>query len=204
MSAVDAGRKRGPAAGATREEVLGRVTEEFLACRRIDVQAIAVECGVARATVYRWFGSRDRLIGEAMLGVVSRRIAEARGLVGGHGAGALLDTLDVVYRGLSAAPHVRHFIDQDRQTALPLMTSSSGALHPRMVEIVKGLIDDEVQGGHYEPPTDTAALAYVLVRLTEGMLFNYAEDDLPKDLDRMREVIAALLGVNRDTSRVVS
>jgi len=182
-------------AGATREEVLACVTEEFLACHLIDVQAIAAECGIGRATLYRWFGSRDRLIGEAMLGVVSQRIADAREQVGGHGAKALLDTLDLVYRGLSAAPHVRYFIDQDRATALPLMTSSSGALHPRMVEITKGLIDAEVEGGHYEPPTDSATLAYVLVRLTEGLLFNYAEDDMPKDLERTREVIAVLLGV---------
>jgi AcrR family transcriptional regulator len=187
--------------------VLARVTEEFLACRRIDVQAIAAELGVGRATLYRWFGSRDRLIGEAMLGVVSARIADAREYVGGHGAPALQATLDLVYRGLSAAPHVRWFIDQDRVTALPLMTSSSGALHPRMVEIVKGLIDAEVDGGHYTPPADSGALAYVLVRMAEGLLFNFHEDDMPKDLDRLREVVAALLGVpplNWDTSAVVS
>lgn len=195
MTTAQPRRKRGPEAGATREDVLARATGEFLACRRIDVQAIAVDCGVGRATLYRWFGTRDRLIGEAMLSVVSARIADARRLIGGHGPKALLDTLDLVYRGLSVAPHVRHFINQDRSTALPLMTSSSGALHPRMVEIVRGLIDDEVKGGHYEPPTDSATLAYVLVRLSEGLLFNYAEDDLPKDLERMREVIAALLGM---------
>lgn len=192
---TQSGRKRGPAAGATREDVLARATQEFLACRRIDVRAIAADRGVGRATLYRWFGSRERLIGEAMLGVVAARTADARKFIGGHGPKALLDTMDLVYHGLSGAPHVRHFIDQDRATALPLMTSSSGALHPRMVEIVKGLIDDEVEGGHYEPPTDSATLAYVLVRLSEGMLFNYAEDDMPKDLERMREVIAALLGV---------
>ncbi|MCW2966705.1 MAG: TetR family transcriptional regulator [Solirubrobacteraceae bacterium] len=194
MAAAEARRKRGPAAGATREEVLARATAEFLACRRIDVQAIAADCGVGRATIYRWYGSRDQLIGEAMLGVVSARIADARRLIGGHGAGALLDTLDLVYRGLSAAPHVRAFIERDRTTALPLMTSSSGPLHPRMIEIVRGLIDEEIAHGGYAPPTDSATLAYVLVRLAEGLLFNYAQDDIPKDLDHLREVVAALLG----------
>jgi AcrR family transcriptional regulator len=195
VSAVEPRPKRGPPAGATRDEVLERARARFLECRRIDVQAIAAECGVGRATVYRWFGSREQLIGEAMLGVIEKRIADARALVGGHGAPALLDTFDLVYRGLSAAPHVRAFIEQDRLTALPLMTSSSGPLHPRMVEIVRALMDAEVERGGYEPPTATNALAYVLVRLAEGLLFNYAEDDMPKDLDRMREVVAALLGL---------
>jgi AcrR family transcriptional regulator len=194
MAAVERARKRGPAAGATREEVLARTRADFLAGRRIDVQAIAGDCGVGRATIYRWFGSRDQLIGEAMLGVVAERVAEARRLVGGHGARALLDTLDLVYRGLSAAPHVRTFIERDRTTALPLMTSSSGPLHPQMVATVRGLIDEEIAHGGYEPPTDSATLAYVLVRLAEGLLFNYAQDDIPKDLDHLREVVAALLG----------
>ena len=36
-------------------------------------------------------------------------------------------------------------------------------------------------------------LAYVLVRLAEGLLFNPA-DDLSNDLDHLREVLAALIG----------
>lgn len=194
VSVAEHPRKRGPAPGATREEVVERARADFLACRRIDVQAIAGACGIGRATLYRWFGSREQLIGEAMFGVVGQRMAEARALAGGHGAPALLDTLDLVYRGLSAAPHVRAFIEQDRATALRLMTSSSGPLHPRMVDAIRALIDDEVDRGDYTPPTDPATLAYVLVRLAEGLLFNYADDDMPKDLDRMREVVAALLG----------
>jgi AcrR family transcriptional regulator len=193
MAEGQSARKRGPAAGATREEVLARATQAFLECRRVDVQAIAVECGVGRATVYRWFGTREQLIGEAMLGVVAARIADARALVGGHGVEALHGTLDLVYRGLSTAPHVRWFIESERAAALPLMTSSSGPLHPRMVEIVLGLIEAEVDAGAYDPPADPSALAYVLVRLAEGLLFNYDEDDMPKDLDRLHEVVAALL-----------
>ena len=173
--------------------MLALTRAEFLACRRIDVQAIARASGVGRATVYRWFGSRDLLIGEVMFSVVSQRVAEARALVGGHGAKALVDTFDLVYRGLSAAPHVRAFIESDRITALPLMTSSTGALHPRMVELIASLIEAEVDTDGYVPPSDPTVLAYAFVRLTEGVLFNSA-DDLPKDLDRMREVVAALLG----------
>src|SRR4051812_13806945 len=197
MSVAEPPRRRGPAAGASRDEVLARTTADFLACRRIDVQAIAADCGVGRATIYRWFGSRERLIGEAMLGVISQRIGDARGAVPGQGAEALVAAFDLVYRGLVAAPHVRAFIERDRGTALPLMTSSSGPIHPRLVELVQGMIEDEVKSGAYDPPADPGVLAYVLVRLTEGLLFNYAEDDVPKDLDRLREAMASLLGASR-------
>jgi AcrR family transcriptional regulator len=188
-------RKRGPAPGATREEVLALARAHWLDCRRIEVQAIAAECGVGRATVYRWFGSREGLIGEAMMGVFEARVADARAAVGSRGGEALLDTLGLIYRGLVAAPHIRTFIDRERATALPLMTSSRGPVHPRIVELIRELIDAEVEQGDYRAPTDTTTLAYVLVRMAEALLFNYEDDDLPKDLERLREVQATLLRV---------
>jgi AcrR family transcriptional regulator len=175
--------------------VLALARAHWLDCRRIHVQAIAAECGVGRATVYRWFGSREGLIGEAMMGVFEARVADARAAVGGRGGEALLDTLGLIYRGLVAAPHIRTFIDRERATALPLMTSSRGPVHPRIVELIRDLIDGEVEHGDYRSPTDTTTLAYVLVRMAEALLFNYEDDDLPKDLERLREVQAALLRV---------
>lgn len=188
-------RKRGPAPGATREEVLAQARAYWLDCRRIDVQAIASECGVGRATVYRWFGSREGLIGEAMLGVFEARVADARAAVGGRGGQALLETIGLIYRGLVAAPHIKTFIDRERATALPLMTSSRGPVHPRIVELIRELIDTEAEHGGYSPPTDTGTLAYLLVRMAEALLFNYEDDDIPKDLERLREAQAVLLGV---------
>jgi AcrR family transcriptional regulator len=194
MSVAESPRRRGPAPGATREQVLAVARAHFLDCQRVDVQAIAAECGVGRATIYRWFGSREGLIGEAMLDVFEARVADARAAARGRGATALVNTFDLIYRGLAEAPHLRTFIERERMTALPLMTSSQGVVHPRIVELVRGLIDAEVESGGYEPPADTATLAYVIVRLSEALLFNYAADDIPKDLERLREVQAALLG----------
>lgn len=191
---VESARKRGPAPGATREEVLELARSRFLEGRRVDVQAIAAERGVGRATVYRWFGSREGLIAEAMLGVFERRVADARAAASGRGATALLDTLDQIYRGLSVAVNIRAFIEREPAVALPLMTSSRGPVHPRVVELIRDVIDTEVESGDYVAPTDTATLAYVLVRLAEALLFNYEFDEVPKDVERMREVTAALLG----------
>ena len=191
--------RRGPAPGATRDEVVACARRQFLACRRVDVQVLAATCGVGRATIYRWFGSREQILGEAMLGVVEERLAAARAAVGGTGADALMATIDLVYRGLSAAPHVRWLIDNERATALTVITSSSGQVHPRMTQIITAMIEAEVEHG-YVPTADPVTLAYTLVRLAEGLLFNFTEDDIPKDLDRMRAVLAALIGAGRQRS----
>lgn len=194
MPEVHTPRTRGPTPGATRDEVLAIAREHFLGCRRVDVRAIAVECGVSRATLYRWFGSREGLLAEAMMEVFEARVADARAAVGGRGAKALVETIDLIYRGLAAAPHVRAFIDRERAVALPLMTSSEGQVHPRIVEIIRGLIEAEVQRGDYEAPADPETIAYVFVRLAEAMLFNYETDANAKDVERLREVSAAMLG----------
>lgn len=196
VAEVEVQRRSGPAPGATREEVVALAREHFLESRRIDVQAIAQECGLARTTMYRWFGSRQALLSEAMLGVFEARIADARAVVPGHGAPALLDTVNLIYRGLVVAPHLRSFISRERQVALRVITSSTGQVHPRTVELITEMIDAEVERGDYEAATDTRTLAYVLVRLAEAMLFNYETDAIPKDMQSMREVQAALLGAS--------
>lgn len=55
--------------------VLGVATQHFLDGQRIDMQVLAAETGVARATLYRWFGDRERLIGQ-VLWVLSRQALE--------------------------------------------------------------------------------------------------------------------------------
>ena len=66
----------------------------YLRGRRIDVQAIAAELGLGRTTVYRWFGSRDELIGEVLVLAATPLLEQAREQAGGEGGPALLETLD--------------------------------------------------------------------------------------------------------------
>jgi hypothetical protein len=62
-----------------------------------------------------------------------------------------------------------------------------------MVARITGLIEDEVRAGAYDPPVEPATLGYAIVRLAEAFLFNDAS--MRSDVDRLREVEAALLGV---------
>src|SRR4051794_26678247 len=55
--------------------VLAAATQRFLDGERIDMQVLAAETGVGRATLYRWFGDRERLIGQ-VLWVLSRQALE--------------------------------------------------------------------------------------------------------------------------------
>jgi AcrR family transcriptional regulator len=187
------GARRGRPPAASREAVLAAATQRYMRGRRIDVQAIAAELGVARTTIYRWFGSREELIGEVVFRAAEPLIDAARAGARGEGGAALLDTFDRLNRSYADAPALHQFVEQERDAALRIITSSAGNFHPRMVDRIAGLIEDEVRAGKYEPPVEPATLGYAIVRLAEAFLFS--DVGMRGDVDRLRDVEAAILGV---------
>src|SRR3954468_6061317 len=183
--------RRGRPAAATRAEVLEAATERYLHGKRIDVQALAAELGLGRTTVYRWFGSREALIGEVLWGTAVPLLEAARAGARGSGGEALLDTFDRFNRSLAEAPALLAFVESERDAALRIITSGAGVVQPRMVAGIAEIIDAE----DYNPPVDVETLAYAIVRLAEAFLFNEAAAGMRGDVDRLRAVEAALLGV---------
>jgi hypothetical protein len=52
-----------------------------------------------------------------------------------------------------------------------------------------------LRAGRYAPTVEPATLAYAIVKLAEAFLFNDAAAGMRGDVDRLKEVEAALLGV---------
>lgn len=195
MSGVPSIRPRGRPAGATREEVLAAAMGRYLRGARIDVHAIAAELGLGRATIYRWFGSREQLIGEVLARAAEPLLEDARASAQGRGGRALLDTFDRFNRSLADAPALRRFVETERDAALRIITDGGGRVQPRIVARIAGLIEDEVRLGAYRSPVDPSTLGYAIVKLAEAFLFNDAAAGMRGDVERLREVEAALLGV---------
>ena len=185
----------GRPAAASRGDVLAAAMHRYLRGRRIDVNAIATELGVGRTTIYRWFGSREGLIGEVLVRAAEPLLDEARAGARGRGGRLLLDTFDRFNRGLAEAPALRQFVEQERDAALRIITSGSGVVQPRIVARITALIEEEARKGTYEPPVDPSTLGYAIVKLAEAFLFNDAAAGMRGDVDRLRDVEAALLGV---------
>jgi AcrR family transcriptional regulator len=169
--------------------------ERYLRGERIDVLAIAAELGLGRATIYRWFGSREGLIGEVLVRAAEPLLADARTAARGRGAAALLDTFDRFNRSLADAPALRRFVEVERDAALRIISSGAGAVQPRIVAMIAEVIADEVRAGRYEPAIEVDTLAYAIVKLAEAFLFSDAVAGMRGDVERLREVEAALLGV---------
>jgi AcrR family transcriptional regulator len=194
-SATENEPRRGRPPAASREDVLDAAMRRYLRGERVDVLAIAAELGLGRTTIYRWFGSREKLIGEVLVQAATPLFEQARAGARGRGAIKLLDIFDRFNRALRDARALRQFVEQERGAALRIITSGAHNVQPRIVAMITAAIEDEVRAGRYSPPVEPAALGYAVVRLGEAFLFNEATEDMPADVERLRAVEAALLGV---------
>src|SRR3954447_15072435 len=135
-------RRPGRPAAASRDDVLEAAMYRYLRGRRVDVQAIAAELGLGRATIYRWFGSREELIGEVLVAAAQPLLVDARKKARGRGGAALLDTFDRFNRSLADVPALRQFVEQERDAALRIITAGGGGGAPRVgariTELVRG------------------------------------------------------------------
>jgi AcrR family transcriptional regulator len=187
--------RRGRPPAASRSDVLAAASYRYLRGRRVDVQAIATELGLGRTTIYRWFGSREGLIGEVIVQAADALLDEAREGAKGRGARRLLDTFERINRALIAAPALRQFLEQEHEIARRILTSSGGIVQPHMVDRVTGFIEEEMRVDGFAPAVEPKTLAYAIVRLAEAFLYNDASIGIRGDVERLREVEAALLGI---------
>src|SRR4051794_41784450 len=100
-AAPSSARPPGRPAAASRQDVLDAAADRYLHGQRIDVQAIASELGLGRVTIYRWFGSREELVGEVLVLAAGPLLERARAGAKGRGARRLLETFDRFNRGLA-------------------------------------------------------------------------------------------------------
>ena len=191
---IATGRPGRPAA-ATREAALGVAKARYMAGERIDVQAIARELGLARATMHRWFHTRELLLGELLAEMGEERLRVLRARVEGSGPEALLETFDAFNRELAASEGMRALLVNETELGLRVLTSGSGVVQPRMVAAVQRLVEDEREAG-YEPALAPDLLAYAIVRLAEAFLYQDAAAGVRSDNARLRQIEAALLGLD--------
>jgi len=191
-------RKPGRPAAATKEQVLDAVKQRFLAGERIDIQAICSDLGLSRATVHRWYGSRDQVIGSAMVGLVVPLFRRIERSDEGATAGAerLVDVFERQLRALADDRAFRRFLEHEREAAQRILTASDGVVEPQVVELIREMIEVEMARG-YQPPADAAVIAYAIVRMGESFLYADAAGGFRGDFDRLRPVYAALLGASR-------
>jgi AcrR family transcriptional regulator len=189
---------RGPGrpSAASRAEALRAARRHLLSGEKLDVSAVAAELGLGRATMYRWFGTRELLVGEVLVAEFDAILAKAQAkTVSAAGAERVLATLDYANRRIAGSGPFRVFLEREGSVALALITSSTGPVQPKVIAASVALIEQVIADDGYQPPLETETLAYALVRLSEAFLYNDAVIGMKGDVKRLHDTQAALLGI---------
>ena len=119
---------------ASPRDALELATATHMAGRRVDMGALARELGVGRATLYRWFDSREALMEEILLGRARAYAELARSGAAAGGDERLTEIFAAMVDASRTALPVRLFIEREPTLALRILAGEHGRLHRFFVE----------------------------------------------------------------------
>jgi AcrR family transcriptional regulator len=195
----------GAAAPATiPAEIFTAAVDAFAAGQRLDMRSLAGDLGVARATLYRRVGNRERLLDEVLWWRARRLLVDqVRATASLTGTERLVAVIGGVLRAIATDRPLRSFLESDPETALRLLTGTRSTVHRGMATALEKLIELERGRGRFEAALDTPTLAYAIVRISEGFLYADPIADRVPDIDRAVTLIQALLtGLDRRSAPV--
>jgi AcrR family transcriptional regulator len=111
------------------QDALDVAQATFLAGDRVDVGILATQLAVSRATVYRWFGTREQLLEQVLAQLAGRFSAAAGAEAQGEGDERVIDFARRIMYATARFEPVRTFITREPQLALRLLIGQHGAVH---------------------------------------------------------------------------
>lgn len=143
----------------------------FNAGEKLEMTALARELGVNRTTLFRWVGSRERLLVETVWSMAERAFALAREQAPAASPDRAVRVV-VGFVDLVLAHHgFRQMLAADIELTMRLMTHRSAGFQPRLLAAVEQLLVEETEAGRLNVAMDAHELAYVVVRLIESYTY---------------------------------
>ncbi len=144
--------------------------------KRINLSALAEELGVGRATIMRWVGNKDLLLGEVLWSLYKDEFDKAKARAdaqpGLSGVDYLAEIYSQINQVLVQAEPLHHFLRQDPQAALKVLTSNESGIQSRLINAWVGLLREQRDAGQINPQMDIQSLAYFIVRIGEGVVYS--------------------------------
>jgi AcrR family transcriptional regulator len=148
--------------------------------RRTSADDIARRAGVNRATLYRRFGGRDRLLGSAYLHEATRAIAALEKRVPAipepgtePGFDPAANVVAVFREALRLARDnavLRRLLEVDREQTLVALTVGAGPVLDVAAQVMVGRITALHRWRGTEPPAEVRSLGYTLARLMQSLV----------------------------------
>lgn len=181
---------------ALRTRAVARAARWVEQGRRLEMQALADELGVSRATLFRKAGTREDLLGEALGQVTERTLLLAQrrweaerpqGALHTPGTGRHINAL------VSESTALHRLLDDEPALTIRLLTDPRGRVQSGVVAFIEALLWRDVEEFGFEPIIDPGALAYALVRLGESFLYADVLAARPPDVATANRLQQALV-----------
>lgn len=149
----------------SRERVIARALEAFLASERVDMQSLAAELGVGRATLYRWFGDREKLLGIVLWRLSHQTLEWLAAQDDPEDSTHVLASIAAFMQVTSEFAPLRHFLTAEPAMALRVLLERDGTLITELAAWAEQRLAIAGFGTASGEPS-SAELAEVLVSVT--------------------------------------
>jgi AcrR family transcriptional regulator len=153
------------------DTIVAGARRHFLRRATLDMDRLASELAISRATLYRAVDSRDRLLGDVLWSLAEHTYEQARRGVSGRGVDAIITISHRFTESVMTAAPFRRFLEREPQTALRVLLTPAGGVHARAVALHREIFAEAFEGREEELPGDLDSLAYLYVRLRESILY---------------------------------
>jgi AcrR family transcriptional regulator len=174
--------------------VFAAAAAAYAAGHRLDMQSLARQLGVGRATLYRRAGNREELLDEVLWWRARKLVAEqVRATCGLTGVARITAMIAGVLHSIEQDGPLRAFLESDPEAALRILTGTRSIVQRGMAGALENLIELERRRGAFTADLDTPTLAYAVLRICEAFLYADLIADRARDIGRAVTVIEALL-----------
>ena len=174
-------------------DLVALARRRFVAGEPCDIDSLARELGVSRATAYRWAGNVEQLMGEVIASLAEATFRRAAGRARGKGAARVLAVMEQGMRFVAGAKAYREFLESDPQKALRIVASKEGPAQHRSIALHQRLLEEEIAKGHLKLSIDAHTMAYALVRTAETFLYADLIAGEKPDLAKARKILKLML-----------
>ena len=166
----------------------------FLAGERLEMQDLAAELGVSRATLFRWVGGKEQLLAEIIWSIAAPTFEQAvTGVRGTRGPQRIAEVLSSFAAASIRSEPFMEFVQREPERALRLLTTRASTFQARMLGLIEQLLQEEMEAGRIVAPLPLHDLAYLVLRITETFVYADAIAGVTPDPAKVRQAIAALL-----------
>jgi AcrR family transcriptional regulator len=165
----------------------------FVSDKRIELQKLARELGISRATAYRWAGSAEQLVGVVLASLVDETFTLIVKRTSSTGSELILEVLERGMHNAYRFTPLRRFLAKDAQQGLKIVASNQSPVQAHTIANLQNLLDEEVEAGHMSLSVDSKVMAYALTRIVESFLYSDLITGTEPDFENASKILKLML-----------